>query len=263
MTMVSTTMTSINQESFTAEERELVSTLDPSRLPQHIAVIMDGNGRWATRQGFPRVIGHRAGVESVRRTVDACLKLGVRYLTLYSFSRENWSRPAEEVHALMSLITEQLLAEAEALHEQGVRIRHLGRVADISESLLAALHEAQTLTRDNARMTLQFAINYSGRAELVDAARHLATRACAGEINPATIDEEDFAGALNNPDVPNPDLLLRTGGEMRVSNFLLWQIAYSEIWVTEDLWPEFTARHLLQAIENYQHRQRKFGGIGT
>lgn len=256
-------MNNINLNLFTTEERALAENIDIARLPQHIAIIMDGNGRWASRQGLPRVIGHRAGVEGVRRAVDACLKLGVRYLTLYSFSRENWSRPADEVQALMELITEQLLTEAQALNKQGVRIRHLGRSSDLSASLLNALNDSQQLTVDNDRLTLQFAINYSGRAELVDAARTLAARVMAGELTAEAIDEADFASALYHPEIPDPEMLLRTGGDMRVSNFLLWQIAYSEIWVTDDLWPDFTASHLLQAINDFQHRQRKFGGIGS
>ena len=203
------------------------------------------------------------GLKGVRRTVDACLKLGIRYLTLYSFSRENWSRPADEVHALMQLITEQLYTEAQALNKQGVRIRHLGRTSDISSSLLNALDETQQLTKKNDRLTLQFAINYSGRAELVDAARELARRVTAGEVTVEALDESVFASALYHPEVPDPEMLLRTGGDMRISNYLLWQIAYSEIWITDQLWPDFTATHLLQAINDFQHRQRKFGGIAS
>lgn len=256
-------MTNINLDLFTAEERVLAENIDITRLPQHVAIIMDGNGRWASRQGLPRVFGHRAGVEGVHRTIDACLNLGVKYLTLYSFSTENWSRPEAEVQALMALITEQLLTEAQTMHKQGVRIRHLGRSSDISATLLNTLQEVQQLTLDNDRLTLQFAINYSGRAELVDAARTLATRIMAGELTADALDEADFASALYHPEIPDPELLLRSGGDMRVSNYLLWQIAYSEIWVTDELWPNFSALHLLQAINDYQRRQRKFGGIGS
>lgn len=248
-------------ETFTSEERALLDELDADRFPSHIAVIMDGNGRWATQQGFPRVVGHRAGVESVRSLVTGCLKLGIPYITLYSFSTENWVRPGEEVHALMGLIEQQLRQESVALHHQGVRIRHLGRTEELPVSLQDALCESQELTRENTALTVQFAINYSGRAELLDAARHLAAMAASGEIAPAALTEADLAGALYNPDVPDPDLLIRTAGERRVSNYLLWQIAYSEFWITQTLWPDFRTIHLIQALHDYQHRQRKFGGV--
>jgi undecaprenyl diphosphate synthase len=253
-------MATINLETFTTEERALIETLALDRLPRHIALIMDGNGRWATGQGLPRVLGHHAGVASVRRTVTACLALDIRYLTLYSFSTENWARPDEEVQALMSLIEQQFRLEVEALHQQNVRIRHLGREQGLPASLRQTLHDVQSMTQENTALTVQFAINYSGRAELCDAARRLAARAVAGTLTPASITEEDFAAALYNPDVPDPDLLIRTAGEQRVSNYLLWQIAYAEFWVTADLWPDFRASHLLCAIQAYQHRQRKFGG---
>lgn len=254
-------MTTIMPDSLTSEERAILNEIDLTHLPRHLAIIMDGNGRWATRQGFPRVIGHRAGVEGVRRAVESCIQLGIGYLTLYSFSTENWSRPGDEVQALMELIEQQMRMEAVGLHARGVRIRHLGRTAGLPASLQDALREAQELTRDNTALTLQFAINYSGRAELLDAARRLAERAAAGQLDPTTLTEDDLASALYNPDVPDPELLIRTAGEMRVSNYLLWQIAYSEFWITPDLWPDFNNLTLLRAIRDYQHRQRKFGGV--
>jgi len=254
-------MANITLTKFTAEEQVLVGRLDPARLPRHIAITMDGNGRWATRQGLPRVVGHRAGVESVRAVINACGGLGVEYLTLYSFSTENWSRPDSEVHALMGLIEEQLRAEVEGLHRENSRVRHLGRREGLPPSLLQALDDAEALTGRNSGLQVIFAINYSGRTELVDVARSLAAEAAAGTLNPATLGEADITRALYLPDVPAPDILIRTGGEMRVSNYLLWEIAYTELWFTPLLWPEFRAAQLLEAVEEYQHRQRKFGRI--
>lgn len=254
-------MANITLTKFTPEEQAIVGRLDPARLPRHIAITMDGNGRWATRQGLPRVVGHRAGVESVRAVINACGGLGVEYLTLYSFSTENWSRPDNEVHALMGLIEEQLRAEVEALHRENSRVRHLGRRQGLPPSLLQALDDAEALTARNSGLQVIFAINYSGRTELVDVARTLAAEAAAGTLNPATLGEADITRALYLPDVPAPDILIRTGGEMRVSNYLLWEIAYTELWFTPLLWPEFRAAQLLEAVEEYQHRQRKFGRI--
>lgn len=256
-------MSTIKLDSFSMEEQALISQLDLARLPRHIAIIMDGNGRWALQQGLPRVIGHRAGVESVRSAIQTCSDLGIGYLTLYSFSTENWSRPEDEIEALMGLIEQQLRTEAEVLKRMGVRVRHLGRTADLPAPLLGVLADVQALTAENTTLTLQFAINYSGRAELLDAARQLATAAAAGQLDPAALTEDDLAAALYHPDVPDPDLLIRTAGEMRVSNYLLWQIAYSEIWVTPDLWPDFRAPHLINACKVYQQRQRKFGRVSS
>lgn len=250
-------------ETFTSEERAIAERLDPRRVPRHIAIIMDGNGRWATRQGLPRLVGHHAGVESVRDVVRACIDLGVEYLTLYSFSTENWSRPAEEISGLMTLIEEQLRTELDALTRQNVRIRHIGRMAELPASLQDILTASIDRTQGNTALNLVFAINYSGRAELLDAARSLATAAAAGALNPSTLTEDDLARALYAPDMPDPDLLIRTASEMRVSNYLLWQIAYAEIWVTPLLWPEFRAANLLTAVEDFQRRQRKFGGVSS
>lgn len=254
-------MANINLNNFTAAEITQIERLDLTRLPKHIAVIMDGNGRWAAQQGLPRVIGHRAGVESVRVITSACRHLGIGYLTLYSFSTENWSRADSEVQALMGLIEEQFRMETEGLHLEGVRIHHLGRLTGLPHSLQETLRHAVELTQHNTALNLVFAINYSGRTELADAARRLAVDAAAGRLDPQAISEDDISRALYLPDMPDPDLLIRTAGELRVSNYLLWQIAYSEFWSTPALWPDFRATDLLTAIEDYQHRQRKFGRV--
>ena len=256
-------MTETLREKFSPNDFAIVERLDLERLPRHIAVIMDGNGRWATQQGLPRVIGHHAGVESIRSIVRAAQDLGLGFLTLYSFSTENWSRPGEEVQALMALIEEQLRVELDELDREGVRIRHLGRAEGLPEALRETLRNTAERTAQNSGLTVVFAINYSGRAEILDATRRLAAAAAIGAVDPSAISEDDFAGALYLPDLPMPDLLIRTGGEMRVSNYLLWEIAYTEFWYTPVLWPEFRATHLLQAIEEYQHRQRKFGRVAS
>ncbi len=256
-------MANIDFEKFTPEEITMIKRLDPARLPRHIAVIMDGNGRWATQQGLPRVFGHRAGVESIRFAANACRWLGIGYLTLYSFSTENWSRPDNEVGALMGLIEEQFRLEVDDLDQQGVRIHHLGRLEGLPESLQQTLHDTVARTRQNTALNLVFAINYSGRAEIIDVARRLAAAAVAGELDPQVLDERDFSDALYLPEMPDPELLIRTGGDMRVSNYLLWEIAYTEFWSTPVLWPDFRNQHLLEAIENYQHRQRKFGRVSS
>ncbi len=246
---------------FSADEIALIEQLDYAAIPRHVAIIMDGNGRWATRQSLPRVVGHHAGVESVRVTLKACRSLGISYLTLYSFSTENWGRPDAEVTALMGLIEEQLRTETAEMHTQGVRVRQIGRLEGLPASMQQALSESIELTKDNTDVTLTLAINYSGRTELVDAARKLAAAAAAGTLDPAAIDEDTITGALYDPTLPDPELLVRTAGEMRVSNYLLWQIAYTEYWSTPALWPEFRPVHLLQALMEYQHRKRKFGKV--
>ncbi len=254
-------MANVVLDNFTPDELAVIDRLDLERLPRHVAVIMDGNGRWATQQGLPRVIGHHAGVESIRALIRASQDLGIGYLTLYSFSTENWARPSEEVQALMALIEQQFKQELDGLHRENVRILHLGRTEGLPDSLRATLCETVTRTAGNTALTVVFAINYSGRAELRDAACRLMTAARAGTLDPANLREEDMADALYLPHVPAPDLLIRTGGEMRISNYLLWQIAYAEFWFSPVLWPEFRAIHLVQALEDYQQRQRKFGRI--
>jgi undecaprenyl diphosphate synthase len=235
--------------------------LDPGRIPRHVAIIMDGNGRWAQARGLPRVVGHRAGSDSVRAVIEGCNELGVAYLTLYTFSAENWRRPRLEVEALMALIEENMRREVEELHQKGVRVQAIGRLHELPQSLQDELARTQAFTRENKKLVLTLAINYGGRAEIVDAAARLAEQAARGALRPEDLDEEAFARSLYTAEMPDPDLLIRTAGEMRVSNYLLWQIAYAEIWVTPVFWPEFRREHLVEAIREYQRRTRKFGGV--
>jgi len=240
---------------------DLIAQIDPTRVPRHVAIIMDGNGRWAKERGLPRILGHRAGHEAVKRVVEHAPDLGISFITLYTFSAENWRRPAEEVNALMELIGSVLELELPGLKEQGVRVRALGRLEGLPEALRASFRKAYEETCENRRLTLNIAINYSGRWEIVDAARRLAERVRRGEITPEEIDEESFAAALYQPDTPDPELLIRTSGEMRISNYLLWQIAYTELHVTPVLWPDFDKIHLVEAVLDYQQRQRRFGAV--
>ena len=228
-------------------------------IPRHVAVIMDGNGRWAERQGLDRVQGHRAGIEAVRATVRAAHELGVRFLTLYAFSTENWSRPKGEVDALMGLLEHYLEAELEELDRNGIRLRAIGRLDRLPEVARRKLEEALLRTRDNHEMTVVFALSYGGRTEIADAARRLARDVESGKLDPEQIDEKIFGAYLYDPEIPDPDLLIRTGGEARVSNFLLWQIAYAELHVTEVMWPDFRKSDLVEAILDYQQRERRYG----
>lgn len=236
-------------------------SIDPQRMPRHIAITMDGNGRWATQRGLSRSEGHRQGDRAVRAVIEECGELGVEYLTLYTFSTENWRRSPDEVQALLMLIEIVARREIQELHEKGVRVRVIGRFHELPASLQRELQRDMDLTRENTGLNLNLAINYGGRAELVDAARELAERAQRGELDPAAIDEEMLAGALYQPGMPDPDLLIRTAGDLRISNFLLWQLAYAEIHVTPTLWPDFSRDHLLEAIADFQARQRKFGAV--
>jgi len=235
--------------------------LDPRRLPHHVAVIMDGNGRWARDRGRPRIFGHRAGIESVRDVVKACSQIGVEYLTLYTFSRENWKRPKAEVSALMKMLRNLLKNEIKELDRNDVRVMAIGRVDDLPDSVRKELSRAIDKTRDNKGLTLILALSYGGRGEIADAASRAAKGVLDGELAPEEINEDTFGRFLYAPDVPDPDLLIRTSGELRVSNFLLWQIAYSEIWVTDVLWPDFTRNELFEAIADFQKRERRFGGV--
>jgi undecaprenyl diphosphate synthase len=228
-------------------------------IPRHVAIIMDGNGRWAERRGLDRNQGHRAGIESVRAAVRAAHELGVRFLTLYAFSTENWSRPKGEVDALMGLLEHYLDAEIDELHRNGIRLRAIGRLDRLPDAARAKLDQAIHRTADNAEMTVLFALSYGGRAEIADAARRLARHAEQGKIDPDSIDEKIFASYLYEPEVPDPDLLIRTGGDTRLSNFLLWQVAYAEIHVTEVLWPDFRKTDLVEAIWAFQQRERRYG----
>jgi undecaprenyl diphosphate synthase len=228
-----------------------------SPSPCHIAVIMDGNGRWAKKRGLPRLAGHRAGVENIRRILTECVNLGIRYLTIYAFSTENWSRPSAEVEGLMRIFSEFLDRETRSLHEQGVQIRHLGSMNGVSPVLQRKTQAALDLTRDNQRITLSVAFNYGGRADIVDAVRLL----CAEGVVAAAIDENMIAERLSTRGIPDPDLIIRTSGEWRLSNFLIWQAAYSEYWVTPTFWPDFSPELLRQAIQDYGQRERRFGGL--
>ncbi len=230
-------------------------------VPRHIAIIMDGNGRWAQQRGLPRIYGHRVGVESVREIVRTCASLGVEYLTLYTFSKENWKRPSDEVHTLMSMLRHLLRREVEELNRRNVVIRAIGRIEELPKDVIEELHRAIEITRNNTGLKLYLALSYGGRTEIVDAVRRLAEKIQAGEIQPGEITEDLFRAFLYDPELPDPDLLIRTSGEMRISNFLLWQIAYTELYITPTLWPDFRRKELLQAIEEYNRRERRFGGL--
>ncbi len=238
-------------------ESQAARQLDIDRLPAHVAIIMDGNGRWAAQRHLPRVEGHRAGITAVRETVETSARLGIQVLTLYAFSVENWKRPRSEVSALMALLRRYLRSELHMLLEHGIRFKVVGRADALAPEIQAELHDAEARTAANTGMQFNIALNYGGRAEIVDAAK----RALAMGIAPDDLDEARFAGLLYTAGQPDPDLLIRTSGEMRVSNFLLWQIAYAEIWVTDTLWPDFRCRHLLDAIIGFQKRERRYGGI--
>jgi undecaprenyl diphosphate synthase len=244
-------------------EQELRASVDRERLPRHVAVIMDGNGRWAAQRGLPRVEGHRASLQSIRDTVSGCSEVGVGFLTLYAFSTENWSRPPDEVAALMFLIEQTLHSQVPELHGNNVTIKHLGRREGLPQSLLDTVDASVQKTAGNTGLTLQLALNYGGRQEIVDAARAMARRVAAGELKLEDADEVEFAGHLYRPEAPDPDLLVRTGGEMRISNYLLWEVAYAEIWVTPTLWPDFRKAELYRAIIDYQGRQRRFGRVNS
>ena len=240
-------------------ELELANRLDPARMPRHIAVIMDGNGRWAQKRFLPRAAGHRAGVEAVRASIEGCRRLGVEALTLYAFSVENWKRPKDEVNTLWGLLLRYLRQELESLTENGVRLRVIGRVDELPLEVQTELSDAIAQTSSNTGMTLNVALNYGGRSEIVDAVNAaIADALNAGETR---LDEEAFEKYLYTAGLPDPDLLIRTSGEVRVSNFLLWQIAYTEIWVTQKFWPDFREIDLLEAILDFQGRERRFGGL--
>ena len=233
--------------------------IDPARLPQHVAIIMDGNGRWAKTHGQPRVFGHRNGVKAVRDVTEGAAELGIRYLTLYAFSTENWRRPPGEVSALMSLLVQTIRKEVKTLMENGIRLQIIGDPSGLPPKTAASLQEALDRTAGNTRMTLVLALNYSGRQELVRAARRLAEAVAEGHLDPSAIDEHALADRLDSAGMPDPELLIRTSGESRISNFLLWQIAYAELYFTPVLWPDFRRQHLHEAILDFQQRERRFG----
>jgi undecaprenyl diphosphate synthase len=243
------------------EASNLFHQIDRSALPAHIAIIMDGNGRWARKRGLPRVAGHRAGINAVREVVEGSAELGIPVLTLYAFSVENWKRPRSEVSTLMQLLKEYLNKELENIHRNNIRFRTIGRTDELDASVQAELHNGIAKTSRNSGMVFNVALNYGGRAEIVDAVNRLLRNGGRAAADNGGITEEHFAQYLYTAGQPDPDLLIRTSGELRVSNFLLWQIAYAEIWVTETLWPDFEKRHLYEAIIAYQKRERRYGGL--
>jgi len=238
-------------------EESLARQVNFERLPQHVAVIMDGNGRWAAQRHLPRVEGHRAGIESVREVVEGSARIGIPVLTLYAFSVENWKRPVTEVSTLMLLLKRYLRLELNTLLGNNIRFKVIGRVEELARDVQEELHAAENKTVGNTGMQFNIALNYGGRAEIIEAARRMVTSG----VDPRDFDEARFSSFLYTAGQPDPDLLIRTSGEMRVSNFLLWQIAYAEIWVTDTLWPDFRKRDLLEAILAYQKRDRRYGGI--
>lgn len=243
------------------DEKSLLARLDLSRLPRHVAIIMDGNGRWATRRGMPRSFGHRAGVESLRDVVRISSDLGLNVLTVYAFSTENWKRPQEEVNILMDLLVEYLHKELDELHSNNVKIRAIGKIEDLPLSARDAVARASRKTRDNTGLTLNVALNYGSRTELMEAIKSIGLDVAKGRLDPENIDENTISGRLYTAGQPDPDLLIRPSGDYRVSNFLLWQLAYTEFWLTTVMWPDFRRVHLLQALIDFQKRNRRFGGL--
>lgn len=235
--------------------------LDPGKMPRHVAIIMDGNGRWAKRRGLPRAAGHRAGVEALRDIVRACVDWGIPILTVYAFSTENWKRPQEEVRGLMNLLVEYMRRELPELKQQGVQVRAIGRLEALPPEARREMERARRETAGNGRLILNLALNYGGRAELVDACREISHKVLAGELRPKDINDDVLKQALYTGDLPDPDLLIRPSGEMRLSNFLLWQLAYTELWFTDIYWPDFRRENLRQALLDYQQRERRFGGL--
>jgi undecaprenyl diphosphate synthase len=245
------------------EEAELLAKLDPKRLPSHVAIIMDGNGRWAERRHLPRIAGHRAGMRRVRDVIETCAELHLPCLTLYAFSLENWRRPEGEVDFLMRLLREYLKRELPEIHKNNIRLLTIGRVKQLPEKVRTDIAAAMRQTADNTGMKLIVALNYGGRAELADAFNGMLDYVRENQLRSFRVDEQTISGHLYTAGLPDPDLLIRTSGEMRVSNFLLWQIAYAEIYVTETLWPDFSRARLLEALLEYQKRERRYGGLGA
>lgn len=241
---------------------DIKSRIIPDKVPRHIAIIMDGNGRWAKQKGMPRVLGHRSGVKSVREVTEAAAQIGVEYLTLYAFSTENWNRPPAEVTALMSLLVETIRSEIRDLNKNGVRLLAIGDLEALPKASYEALKKGMEDTRHNTRINLVLALNYSAKWEILRAARLLAEQAKQGLLRPEAIDEHVFESALSTHGIPDPELLIRTSGETRISNFLLWQIAYAELYFTPVFWPDFGQNELYEAIVSYQRRERRFGMTG-
>jgi len=235
--------------------------ISSDRLPDHIAIIMDGNGRWAKQRGLPRITGHSEGINSVREITRVCGEIGIKHLTLYTFSQENWSRPAAEVSALMKLLLKTIRKEVENLHEKNVRLTAIGSVSDLPDDARRGIEDGIALTRDNSGLNLNLALSYGGRQELMIAMKKIGERMKNGNIDSEEIDEDLVSSMLQTSEIPDPDLLIRTGGEYRISNFLLWQIAYTELFVSSKYWPEFREDDLLEAINIYQDRERRYGKV--
>jgi len=241
------------------ENKNLVTAIAPDRLPKHVAIIMDGNGRWAMQRGEHRVFGHQHGVQSVRETAEAAAELGIRYLTLYAFSTENWNRPKDEVEALMHLLVVTINNEIKTLNDNNIRLRAIGNLDSMSSQVRSELEEAMAKTSGNTRMDLFLALSYSGRWEIIEAVKKLAQQVKDEILLPGQITEQMVSNFMNAPDVPDPELLIRTSGELRTSNFLMWQTAYTELFFSPTLWPDFRKNDLYEAIIDYQHRERRFG----
>lgn len=252
-------MRKVEEEAQVLSEKELMKKVDKSRLPAHIAIIMDGNGRWAKRKRLSRIDGHRAGIRPVRETVRLCGQLGIKVLTLYAFSTENWKRPKAEIKIIMSLLRTFLRKEIEELNANRVKLIAIGRLSELHSSALRELEKCMKTTANNDGLILNLALNYGGRADIIDGVKKLVSDIQSGKHKPKDLDEELFSQYLYTSGLPDPDLLIRTSGEMRVSNFLLWQISYAEIWVTPVYWPDFQRSHLLRALIDYQMRDRRFG----
>jgi len=235
----------------------------PKPLPDHIAIIMDGNGRWARKKSLPRIAGHREGINSVREITRACGEIGIGYLTLYTFSTENWSRPRREVNALMKLLFTTINSEIKKLNEENVKFSIIGDLKELPEQTLNGLQSGVNLTKENSGLVLTLALNYGSRQEIIDAIKLIARKVKSGQLLPSQIDSELFSKSLHTKDMPDPDLLIRTSGEHRLSNFLLWQSAYAEIYMTDKLWPDFRKNDLVDAIINYQSRERRFGRVSS
>ena len=231
-----------------------------SNIPRHVAIIMDGNGRWARKNGLPRIAGHRAGAGAIKEAIKGARESGVEILTLYAFSTENWKRPKYEVAALFKLLEDYIDKEAENLHRNGIRLSVIGKIEELPEMVQKKINSVLEKTRENKSLTLNLALNYGGRTEIVDAARKIVRDCQSQKLKVEEIDENKFAGYLYTKDMPDPDLLIRTSGEMRVSNFLLWQISYAEIYVTKKLWPDFKKRDFKKAVDDYRRRERRYGG---
>lgn len=244
-----------------ADENMLLQSIDRNNIPKHIAIIMDGNGRWAKRRGMPRSLGHRAGVESLRNIVKLSSEIGVRYLTCYAFSTENWKRPQDEVSYLMDLLVEYLEKEVEELHKNNVRVNAIGCLEELPQKAQEALHKAFLKTENNKGLTLNLALNYGGRREITDTVKKIASMVEKGQIKCEDINDQLIAQRLYTSGMPDPELLIRPSGDYRISNFLLWQLAYTEIWLSDVMWPDFQRQHLLQAIITFQQRERRFGGL--